>query len=392
MFEHIIQWHLAPLFFPEGGLTRTRHTIRLRILVRLGLLLLALNIIPLLSINQLVAVLPAAAPLKGADPGALRKVLLANSLMFSGLGLFLCLLVGMNMSLPFQEIIRVLQAVRRGRFNERVVVTSNDEIGFTGDVINEMNRGLEERERLRRSMILAREVQQALMPKTPPMVPGLDLAGRAVYSEETGGDYFDHFRLAGNDRRLGLAVADVSDHGLQAALLMIAFRGYLRHNAEHASDLLRITGDINNHLVNDVGETGRFITMFLAAVDMEARELSWVRAGHDPAFLYDPAAGAWEDLRGPGLALGVSGDGLYEVRRRPMAPGQVLVMGTDGIWESRSSEGVFFGKGLLKDVVAANADLPAALIVERVFAALAEFSRRPSGVDDQTLLVAKWTG
>ena len=106
-----------------------------------------------------------------------------------GLGIVLTILVSLNLRRPFQNIIHVLQAVRNGEFSLKVRVTSNDEIGYTGDVINEMTEGLKDRDRMRHSLELAKEVQQHFVPKADPKVAGLDIAGRSKYCERTGGDY-----------------------------------------------------------------------------------------------------------------------------------------------------------------------------------------------------------
>jgi len=119
-------------------------------------------------------------------------VIRGEALVFMGVGIWLTILVSSNLTRPFQEIIRALQGVRHGNFHERVRVTSNGEIGSTGDVINEMNKGLKERDRMRRSLDLAMEVQQNLLPKIDPKIEGLDVAGKNIYCEETGGDYYDY--------------------------------------------------------------------------------------------------------------------------------------------------------------------------------------------------------
>ena len=88
-----------------------------------------------------------------------------------------------------------LRGVRNGHFNKRVHVTTNDEIGYAGDVINEMTDGLIEREKMQQSLNLAREVQQNLLPKRNLKVNGIDIAGKSIYCDETGGDYYDFISI-----------------------------------------------------------------------------------------------------------------------------------------------------------------------------------------------------
>jgi adenylate cyclase len=145
-FEHVLQRKLVPFFFPNGGLYVTPKTIRIRIRTRLVAFLFACNIVPFLAI---LACLRGTAD-AGVDPVAilheLRAEIVSNSLIFIGVGVWLTFLVSTNLTRPLQEIIRVLSGVRHGDFDKKVRVTSNDEIGYTGDVINQMNEGLKERD------------------------------------------------------------------------------------------------------------------------------------------------------------------------------------------------------------------------------------------------------
>ena len=151
----------------------------------------------------------------------LRWAIMTNAVVFIIIGIFLTGLVANNLALPFGQIIQTLQEVRNGKFDKKIRVTSNDEIGYTGDVINEMTEGLQERDRIRRSLGIAKEVQQHLLPDKAPEVQGLDIAGRSIYCEETGGDYFDYLPLDLNERgKIRIVVGDVSDHGIASALLM----------------------------------------------------------------------------------------------------------------------------------------------------------------------------
>jgi adenylate cyclase len=146
VFEHVLQKRVVHFFFPDGGLYVTPKTIRIRIRTRLVAFLFACNIVPFLAI---LACLRGTTD-TGVDPVAmlheLRAEILSNSLIFIGVGVWLTILVSSNLTIPLQQIIRVLQGVRHGDFDRKVRVTSNDEIGYAGDVINEMNKGLKERD------------------------------------------------------------------------------------------------------------------------------------------------------------------------------------------------------------------------------------------------------
>jgi sigma-B regulation protein RsbU (phosphoserine phosphatase) len=157
-----------------------------------------------------------------------------------------------------QEIIRALKGVRDGDLYNKVRVTTNDEIGYTGDVINEMTEGLRERDRMRHSLDLAREVQQNLLPKSAPKIQGLDIAGVSIYCERTGGDYFDYLPIDEHGLgKIGVVVGDVSGHGIPSALLMTTARALIRKNAALSDSIANIISDVNQQLWLDVKESGR---------------------------------------------------------------------------------------------------------------------------------------
>jgi len=146
LLEHVLQDRIVPHFFPEGGLYRIPRTLRIRISTRLAALLFACNLVPFLAFLNILR--PTFYPNQDTAQVlvGLRSAILINSLVFMGVGIWVTILVSRNLTRPLQEIIQVLREVRHGSFDKRVQVTTNDEIGYTGDVINEMNEGLKERD------------------------------------------------------------------------------------------------------------------------------------------------------------------------------------------------------------------------------------------------------
>ncbi|MEJ2223038.1 MAG: SpoIIE family protein phosphatase, partial [Desulfobacterales bacterium] len=229
MLEQILQKRLAPLFFPGGGLSAIPNTLRIRIRTRLLALLFACNLIPLIStiliLNRIVG--------SQYEPAlALEKLQTAigiNVLIFIGVGICLTILVSRNLSVPFRDIIQTLHRIKNGLFDKRVQVFSNDEIGYTADAINRMAKGLIEREKMRHSLDLAREVQQNLLPKKNLTSNGFQIAGKSVYCDETGGDYYDFISIDDTaGQKIGVVIGDVCGHGIPAALLMATVRSSLR--------------------------------------------------------------------------------------------------------------------------------------------------------------------
>jgi len=165
VFEHVLQKRVVPDFFPNGGLYMTPRTIRIRIRTRLIALLFACNLVPFIAFLTLLQ----GSYYSDLDPPLLleqlRSGIMANAFIFMAVGIWLTMLVSSNLTRPLQEIIRVLRGVRNGDFDKTVRVTSNDEIGYTGDVINEMNQGLKERDFIKETFgkYVAREVRDEVL-------------------------------------------------------------------------------------------------------------------------------------------------------------------------------------------------------------------------------------
>jgi sigma-B regulation protein RsbU (phosphoserine phosphatase) len=320
----------------------------------------------------------------------LRKAIITNAVIFILAGIYLIGLVSRNLTMPFREIIQTLQGVRNGKFDRKVRVTSNDEIGYTGDVINEMTEGLRERDRIRRSLGIAMEVQQHLLPRHAPKIEGLDIAGQSIYCEETGGDYFDYLPVGQNGEcKIKIMVGDVSDHGIASALLMTTARAFLRQRASRTGNLNQIVADVNRQLSMDVEDSGRFMTLFFCEIDGRMKTIRWVNAGHDPAVIFDLNGGGYEELAGRALPLGVYDKASYREFQRQLLPGQIILIGTDGIWESQNARGQMFGKKRFREVVGSQARQPAAGILQAVITALDDFCHPLAKEDDVTLVVVK---
>ena len=246
----------------------------------------------------------------------------------------------------------------------------------------------------KKALALAGEVQKSLLPQNRPRVQGLDIAGRNVSCEEIGGDYFDF--LWRHDSKKGpfsVVVGDISGHGVDSALLMTTARAFLRMRASQPGTNSEIITAMNRHLTRDVLETGRFMTLFYLTIDPEQKRLGWVRAGHDPAIVYDPVRNEFEELKGSGIALGVNDQFDYEENQKSgLANGQIIAVGTDGIWEAINRESEMFGKERLRNVIRSNAGAGAGEILNAVYDELNHFTRGQKSEDDITLVIIKVDG
>lgn len=295
---------------------------------------------------------------------------------------------------PVTALCRVAEQLAQGDLSARAPVTGRDELADLARAFNGMAPKLSERMRLKQDMMLAMEVQQNLLPKAPPKLSGLDIAGATFFCDETGGDYYDYLQFSHQDDNCDVVLGDVTGHGISAALFMATGRALLRGGADPDIGPARLLNVVNGLLCQDTGDSGRFITLFFLRLEKSgldpAGRLVWTRAGHDPALLYDPEADTFEELMGPGIPLGVVPDFVYVEQARPgLRPGQLLVMGTDGIWEARNSEGEMYGKERFLEVLRRHRDDAAEAIIAAVYEAVTRFQAGLPREDDITLVVVR---
>ncbi|MEO1130156.1 MAG: SpoIIE family protein phosphatase [Planctomycetota bacterium] len=295
---------------------------------------------------------------------------------------------------PVQDLASTAARIASGDLDARAQVTSGDELGSLARTFNEMVPKLQDRMQLRQSLDLAMEVQQSLLPSAAPRVPGVDVDGRSIYCDETGGDYYDFLLVeAIEGERLGVVVGDVTGHGIAAALLMTTARALLRSRLDQPGSIAEQVQDINRHL-SEGNQHGRFMTFCYLMMDRVSGSLRWVLAGHDPPILYEARTDTFSELGGGGgIPLGVDGTWEYdELGRDGIETGDVVVIGTDGIWEARNEAAEMFGKDRLRDVIRDAHAGSASEICDAVVQAVVDFRGRTPQGDDITLVVLKGTG
>jgi len=241
------------------------------------------------------------------------------------------------------------------------------------------------------SLNVAQEVQQSLLPQHSPSEKRLDIAGSSLYCDETGGDYYDYIELPhiGSDA-YGIAVGDVSGHGISSALQMASVRAYLRGRATQGGAVAEIITDVNRLVSADTMETGLFMTLFFLMIEAHNGCTTWVRAGHEPALLYNPDSDHFEKLEGEGLPLGVDENWRYRDYTVTVKPGQILILTTDGLWENRNTKGEMFGRERFIKFIRQNASLAAKEIQASIIEAVTNFQGKAQQEDDITLVILKF--
>ena len=290
-----------------------------------------------------------------------------------------------------KQVSKAADKVARGNYRQTLPVKTRDEVGELTLSFNTMVHQLEERMQMKEAMNLAMEVQQNLLPAEMPQVKGLDIAGKSIYCDETGGDLYDFLELCcRNSDQIGIAVGDVSGHGISAALLMATVRAFLRSRVTQPGSLSEIINDVNRLVAHDTRETGQFMTLFYAEIDPSEKSIRWIRAGHDPAMLYSPDSDTFVELMGNGIALGIDGGSEYQDQIiKGLSQGQVLLIGTDGIWETQNESGEMFGKKRLKALIRRFAHLSSKKMITSIIEELQTFRKSAKQDDDITLAVIK---
>ena len=242
-----------------------------------------------------------------------------------------------------------------------------------------------EQESFERELQLAREIQQRFLPTAPPAVPGFELQGISFPSYEIGGDYYD-FILC-DDRRLVVALGDVSGKGTSAALLMSSLHAAVHAQVSLCRPITETISAVNRYLADNT-PANRFVTLFYAELDPSTGSLSFINAGHNPPLIAHDA-GTTEQLGSGGVPLGILPDYDYREGRTQLRPGDVLVAYSDGVTEQTNPKGEEFGTVRLQEAISQNLDASAAGIRDKIEAALTAFAQGTPAVDDITLLIVK---
>lgn len=248
-----------------------------------------------------------------------------------------------------------------------------------------LHRQLLDKELLEKQLQTAREVQSRLFPYQAPEIQGYDLGGVCLPTDKIGGDYFDYIPLQNN--RLGVAIADVSGHGIASALVMTAFRALLRTQARYRRKPTTIARAINRVLPEITAES-HFVTLLYAILDSEQDTFTYVSCGHPPPLLIRPDQTAKIlDCRGP--ALGFYRDIRYEAEIQDLKQGDILALYTDGVVDITNEHGNSFGSSRLEKIIERCRENTSDEITQKIIQSAQEFSNSSNFLDDFTLVIIK---
>ncbi len=240
-------------------------------------------------------------------------------------------------------------------------------------------------ERVTQELALARQMQASFLPEELPRIPGWELSAALKPARQTSGDFYDIFEVARD--RLILMVADVADKGMSAALFMALARTLLRtYAADFPNDPARVLSAANRRLLTDSSDDS-FVTVFYAVLDVGAGTLCYANAGHNPPYL----VGRRQTLALPntGMPLGIQENAAWTVGQATVAPGELLLMFTDGITDAHNAADELFSEQRLLSAVTGYVDKPVTQVQAAVLQAVHEFSGDRPQFDDLTLLLAR---
>ncbi len=305
-----------------------------------------------------------------------------------------------------RELHRGTRRLATGDLDALIEVPNEDELGDLADSFNEMTEAVKEgrehalaRQRLQQEMETAREIQTRLLPAQEPLLAGFEVTGKSIPSRQVGGDYFDF--LARGDGSLGVAIGDVSGKGMPAALLMANLQASLQGQVIHPASVDEVVERINDLLVLST-DTHMFASFFYGVLDTASGHFTCANAGHNPALLVR-ADGTSQWLEEGGLLLGMMPHIDYPEVSIDLAPGDVLVLYTDGITEAEAPSpgmalgdddaefGEMFGEEGLLAIVQAVHTQPAFTIREAILTAVQNHLAGAPAGDDITLVVIKRT-
>jgi len=243
------------------------------------------------------------------------------------------------------------------------------------------------REKQKRELEIAHEVQERLFPQEYPPVAGIDYAGACRPALGVGGDYYDFIQLSTTE--LGIAIGDVSGKGIPAALLMATLRAYLRgHTVLRQAALTAVMANLNK-LVYESSAANRYATLFYAEFDAASRALSYVNAGHNPPMVFRQTDGSPEVVRldTGGPVIGPLEDCVYRQGRLVLEPGDVLVAYTDGVSEAMNAADDEWGEERLMAAVWASRMVTPRALIERLMTSADAFVAGAPQHDDMTIVV-----
>ncbi|RME42689.1 MAG: hypothetical protein D6796_14020, partial [Caldilineae bacterium] len=269
----------------------------------------------------------------------------------------------------------------------KLVTAISEQLGAVIDNY-QLQQELIARERVERELEIAAEIQDSLLPKNIPNVPGISMDASILPAYEVGGDFYDF--IAADPNQLTIILGDVAGKGIPAAMFTSMVRTMLKTEAYHSQEPHIILKRVNDIIAHDLWQADLFITAFVATFDTKNNVLMYASAGHVPGIIYHAQSKTSRLLKATSLPLGIVGHAAKITQYVHLSPGDTLVLFSDGITDARNPQGEYFGLPRVQQLIHQHADKSPAILKQIILRTLSDFSQTSVATDDIALTVAKF--
>ncbi len=311
-----------------------------------------------------------------------------QSIIMKGLRAILC--APMMVKDRLVGVVYVDTSIRTGSFKESDLFLLSAVAGQAAIAIENarLYQVAVEKGRLERELQMAREIQESLLPRRMPQLPGYELRAHWRSAREVAGDFYDVFLLA--DNTLGVVIADVSDKGAAAALFMASARSMIRSHALSDFTPFETLSRTNDMIVADAGD-GTFVTVYYSLFRPDGHAVH-INAGHNPPAVYHHSSGEVSFLPRGGRALGWFLNNPLKPIDLKLETGDVIVYYTDGLTDAENEAGESFGEERLAQALETCGDQSAEVILDYLVEQVDDFCGDVPAFDDLTLCVVRYSG
>ena len=339
--------------------------------------------------------------IRAAIQNRIRLAIVLSALVLS-IGSVIAIFGAKTISAPITELTAMTQRIAGGDFTQRIAISAKNEIGALAGSFNEMTRRLNEsienlkattaaKERIESELKIAHEIQMSMVPKIFPPFPErneFDIFATLVPAKEVGGDLYDFFFL--DDDHLCFAVGDVSGKGVPASLFMAVTKTLFRATAATSIAPGEILARLNAEICRD-NESCMFVTFFCAVLNIRTGQVDFSNGGHNRP--YHLHGGAPQALENPGgRALGIAEQSRYASGRLMLAPGEALLLYTDGVTEAMDASETFYSDQRLKRFLASHGDSSPGQMIGDLVGEVRQFVGAAAQSDDITVLALRYFG
>ncbi len=293
---------------------------------------------------------------------------------------------------PIKVLMKGVERISSGNFDKIIKTKHHDEFMVLANTFNEMQKSIKQmmteiakQEAVKRELEIASEIQKMLIPKESPKIDGLDITGYSQQATEVGGDYFDFSHI--DKSNLGTILADVSGHGISAALIMVMVRMIFKTISKNVKTPAELLILINKLLKDDLLEE-KFVTMIYYNYNIKTGKLTLSSAGHQPLLWFKFNEKKIHEVTTTGFPIGVVDNFEYKNRDITLSKGDIIIAYTDGFVELKNENRDEFGFERLKDIVLKHHESSSELITNHIIDACSKFTDLPMQ-DDKTIVILK---